>query len=164
VAGAARVTAPTIYKYFGSKQGLLFAVAHRGLDEIGRRLDAVSVASAPDLVSRIVNYEVAVLEISLNVLHARIWVAMESQYMAHPETIPGEAQKIDDFFIARNATFFASLRESGFSLPANRLEVLAEVVDAVAAGIFRSCMISGSYEREKVRGEFDRLFELLIAA
>jgi AcrR family transcriptional regulator len=86
IAAAAEVSAPTVFNYFGSKDGILIAMISEGTREARDRDKGLHWREGADLVTLIVDLFLRVSSRTLDVAGKRVWRYAEAAAIRHPET------------------------------------------------------------------------------
>jgi len=86
IAAAAEVSAPTVFNYFGSKDGILIAMISEGTREARERDKGLHWREGADLVSLIVELFLRVSSRTLDVAGKRVWRYAEAAAIRHPDT------------------------------------------------------------------------------
>jgi AcrR family transcriptional regulator len=86
IAAAADVSAPTVFNYFGSKDGILIAMISEGTREARERDKGMHWRDGADLVTLIVELFLRVSSRTLNVAGKRVWRYAEAAAIRHPDT------------------------------------------------------------------------------
>lgn len=86
IAAAAEVSAPTVFNYFGSKDGILIAMISEGTREAREQDKNLHWREGADLVTLIVDLFLRVSSRTLDVAGKRVWRYAEAAAIRHPET------------------------------------------------------------------------------
>lgn len=86
IAAAAEVSAPTVFNYFGSKDGILIAMISEGTREARDQDKDMHWREGVDLVTLIVDLFLRVSSRTLDVAGKRVWRYAEAAAIRHPET------------------------------------------------------------------------------
>lgn len=86
IAAAAEVSAPTVFNYFGSKDGILIAMISEGTCEARERDRGLHWRDGADLTTLIVELFLRVSSRTLDVAGKRVWRYAEAAAIRHPDT------------------------------------------------------------------------------
>lgn len=86
IAAAAEVSAPTVFNYFGSKDGILIAMISEGTREAREQDKGLHWRDGADLISLIVELFLRVSSRTLDVAGKRVWRYAEAAAIRHPDT------------------------------------------------------------------------------
>jgi AcrR family transcriptional regulator len=86
IAAAAGVSAPTVFNYFGSKDGILIAMISEGTREARERDKDLHWRDGADLVTLVVDLFHRVSSRTLDVAGKRVWRYAEAAAIRHPDT------------------------------------------------------------------------------
>ncbi len=86
IAAAAEVSAPTVFNYFGSKDGILIAMISEGTRTAREQDKGLHWREGADLVALIVDLFLRVSSRTLDVAGKRVWRYAEAAAIRHPET------------------------------------------------------------------------------
>lgn len=110
IAEAAGISAPTVFNYFGSKDGVLIALISDGTREARERDRALHWQENTDLGSLILNLFVRVSTRTLEIADKRVWRYAESAAIRHPETeLASQYAGVSEALIDVVAEFFDGL-------------------------------------------------------
>lgn len=87
IAAASGISAPTVFNYFGSKDGILIAMITEGTREARDRDRGLHWRAGADLVTLIVELFVRVSTRTLDVAGKRVWRYAEAAAIRHPDAI-----------------------------------------------------------------------------
>lgn len=131
IAAAAEVSTPTVFNYFGSKDGILIAMISEGTREARERDNGLHWREGADLVTLIVDLFLRVSSRTLDVAGKRVWRYAEAAAIRHPETgLSKEYRNVSNALHVFLTDFLAELdlqtRAAGDCPPAFLAEVLIE--------------------------------------
>jgi AcrR family transcriptional regulator len=110
IAAAAGISAPTVFNYFGSKDGVLIALISEGTTEARENDRPLHWTENTDLATLILNLFVRVSRRTLEIAGKRVWRYAESAAIRHPETeLAGQYASVSDALVDVVAEFFAEL-------------------------------------------------------
>ncbi len=110
IAAAAEVSAPTVFNYFGSKDGILIAMISEGTREARERDKGLHWREGADLVTLIVDLFLRVSSRTLDVAGKRVWRYAEAAAIRHPETsLSQEYRNVSNALQVFLAEFLAEL-------------------------------------------------------
>ena len=110
IASAAGISAPTVFNYFGSKDGVLIALISEGTMAAREHDRQLHWAENTDLGTLILKLFVRVARRTLEIADKRVWRYAESAPMRHPETeLASQYGEITEALISVIAEFFESL-------------------------------------------------------
>ena len=110
IAAAAGISAPTVFNYFGSKDGVLIALISEGTMAAREQDRQLHWQDKADLGTLIIELFVRVSRRTLEIADKRIWRYAESAAIRNPETELGsQYQSVSEALIAVVADFFAGL-------------------------------------------------------
>lgn len=124
IAEAAGISAPTVFNYFGSKDGVLIALISDGTREARERDRELHWQENTDLGSLILNLFVRVAIRTLEIADKRVWRYAESAAIRHPETeLASQYAGVTEALIDVVTEFFdgLDLRLRSGSQPSGRL-------------------------------------------
>ncbi len=85
IAAAAEVSPPTVFNYFGSKDGILIAMISEGTREARERDKDLHLRDGADLTTMIVELFARVSSRTLDVAGKRVWRYAEAAAIRHPD-------------------------------------------------------------------------------
>lgn len=110
IAAAAGISSPTVFNYFGSKDGVLIALISEGTSEARERDRHLHWREGTDLGTLIVDLFLRVSSRTLEIADKRLWRYVESAPIRHPETeLASQYWGVSQALIDVVAEFFASL-------------------------------------------------------
>jgi AcrR family transcriptional regulator len=110
IAAAAGISAPTVFNYFGSKDGVLIALISEGTTEARENDRTLHWTENTDLATLILNLFVRVSRRTLEIAGKRVWRYAESAAIRHPETeLAAQYASVSDALVDVVAEFFAEL-------------------------------------------------------
>lgn len=110
IAAAAEVSAPTVFNYFGSKDGILIAMISEGTREAREQDKNLHWREGADLVTLIVDLFLRVSSRTLDVAGKRVWRYAEAAAIRHPETsLSQEYRNVSNALLIFLADFLAEL-------------------------------------------------------
>lgn len=86
IAAAAGISTPTVFNYFGSKDGILIALINEGTMEARERDRPLHWREGADLATLIVNMFLRVSAGTLEIADRQVWRYAESAAIRHPDT------------------------------------------------------------------------------
>ena len=86
IAAAAEVSAPTVFNYFGSKDGILIAMITEGTSEARETDRALHWRDGIDLASLLTKLFLRVSTRTLDIAGKRVWRYAEAAAIRHPDT------------------------------------------------------------------------------
>lgn len=111
IAAAAGISAPTVFNYFGSKDGVLIALISEGTTEAREQDRELHWQEGTDLGTMILNLFLRVSGRTLEIADKRVWRYAESAAIRHPETeLASRYQSVSEALINVVAEFFGSLQ------------------------------------------------------
>lgn len=87
IAAASGISAPTVFNYFGSKDGILIAMITEGTREARDRDRGAHWRAGADLTTLIVELFLRVSARTLNVAGKRVWRYAEAAAIRHPDAV-----------------------------------------------------------------------------
>ncbi|MDR7127283.1 helix-turn-helix domain-containing protein [Pseudotabrizicola sp. 4114] len=87
IAAASGISAPTVFNYFGSKDGILIAMISEGTREARERDRGVHWRAGVDLTTLIVELFLRVSTRTLDVAGKRVWRYAEAAAIRHPDAV-----------------------------------------------------------------------------
>ncbi|QYZ70036.1 TetR/AcrR family transcriptional regulator [Neotabrizicola shimadae] len=110
IAAAAEVSAPTLFNYFGSKDGILIAMISEGTREARERDRGQQWQDGADLVSLVVALFLRVSSRTLDVAGKRVWRHAEAAAIRQPDTaLSREYRNVSDALKMFLAGFLSEL-------------------------------------------------------
>ncbi|MCD2174836.1 TetR/AcrR family transcriptional regulator [Rhizobium sp. C4] len=110
IAATAGISTPTVFNYFGSKDGVLIALISEGTMAAREEDRHLHWADDTDLGTLILNLFVRVSGRTLEIADKRVWRYAESAPMRHPETeLASQYGNITEALISVVADFFGGL-------------------------------------------------------
>jgi AcrR family transcriptional regulator len=110
IAAAAEVSVPTVFNYFGSKDGILIAMIAEGTSEARESDRALHWRDGADLADLIALLFKRVSDRTLDIAGKRVWRYAEAAAIRHPDTdLAREYNAVSKALIVVIAEFFASL-------------------------------------------------------
>lgn len=110
IAAAAGISTPTVFNYFGSKDGVLIALISEGTMAVREEDRHLHWASNTDLGTLILNLFVRVSRRTLEIADKSVWRYAESAPMRHPGTeLASQCGNITEALIGVVADFFNEL-------------------------------------------------------
>jgi AcrR family transcriptional regulator len=110
IAAAAEISAPTVFNYFGSKDGILIAMITEGTMDARESDRALHWREGTDLVSLITGLFLRVSTRTLEIAGKRVWRYAESAAIRHPEAdLSRQYAAVSAALIDVVADFFAEL-------------------------------------------------------
>lgn len=110
IAAAAEVSAPTVFNYFGSKDGILIAMISEGTRTAREQDKGLHWREGADLVTLIVDLFLRVSSRTLDVAGKRVWRYAEAAAIRHPETgLSQEYRNVSNALLVFLAEFLAEL-------------------------------------------------------
>ncbi|HWU64781.1 MAG TPA: helix-turn-helix domain-containing protein [Ensifer sp.] len=110
IAAAAGISAPTVFNYFGSKDGVLIALIREGTMAARDQDRHLQWAEDTDLGTLILELLVRVSRRTLEIADKRVWRYAESAPMRHPETeLSTQYGEITEALVTDIAEFFAGV-------------------------------------------------------
>ncbi len=110
IATAAEVSAPTVFNYFGSKDGILIAMITEGTSEARENDRALHWRDGTDLIGLIALLFKRVSTRTLDIAGKRVWRYAEAAAIRHPETdLAREYNAVSGALVQVITDFFASL-------------------------------------------------------
>lgn len=110
IAAAAEVSAPTVFNYFGSKDGILIAMISEGTRAAREQDKGLHWREGADLVTLIVDLFLRVSSRTLDVAGKRVWRYAEAAAIRHPETsLSQEYRNVSNALLVFLAEFLAEL-------------------------------------------------------
>lgn len=128
IAAAAEVSAPTVFNYFGSKDGILIAMISEGTREARERDKGLHWRDGADLITLIVDLFLRVSSRTLDVAGKRVWRYAEAAAIRHPDTtLSREYRNVSNALQVFLAEFLSELdlqTQSGRECPPDFLAAL----------------------------------------
>jgi AcrR family transcriptional regulator len=110
IAAAAGISSPTVFNYFGSKDGVLIALISEGTTKARERDRHLHWHEGADLGTLILNLFLRVSDRTLEIADKRVWRYAESAAIRHPETeLASQYQGVSEALVNVVAEFFDSL-------------------------------------------------------
>lgn len=110
IAAAAGISAPTVFNYFGSKDGVLIALISEGIMQAREQDRDLHWQDNVDLGTLILNLFVRISARTLEIAGKRVWRYAESAAIRHPETeLASQYASISVDLVDVIAEFFDSL-------------------------------------------------------
>lgn len=110
IAAAAGISAPTVFNYFGSKDGVLIALISEGTTGARESDRPLHWTDNTDLATLILNLFARVSRRTLEIAGKRVWRYAESAAIRHPETeLASQYASVSDALVDVVAEFFADL-------------------------------------------------------
>lgn len=110
IAAAAEVSAPTVFNYFGSKDGILIAMITEGTHEARENDRVLHWRDGIDLASLLTELFHRVSTRTLDIAGKRVWRYAEAAAIRHPDTdLSREYNAVSDALILVIADFLAGL-------------------------------------------------------
>jgi AcrR family transcriptional regulator len=142
IAAAAGISAPTVFNYFGSKDGVLIALISEGTTEARERDRHLHWHDDTDLGILILNLFLRVSRRTLGIADKRVWRYAESAAIRHPETeLAARYAAVSEALINVVAEFFDSLDLRPRSMSAPTAHFLAQLFHDVWMPCF-ICLIT----------------------
>lgn len=139
IAAAAGISAPTVFNYFGSKDGVLIALISEGTMAAREHDRHLHWAANTDLGTLILKLFVRVSRRTLEIADKRVWRYAESAPLRHPETeLASQYGNITEALICVIAEFFEGLSLKTRSGAPATPEFLARLFHDVWAPCFYS--------------------------
>lgn len=110
IAAAAGISSPTVFNYFGSKDGILIALISEGTLEARENDRSLHWQDGVDLGTLIVTLFVRVSQRTLDIADKQVWRYAESASIRHPETeLSRQYASVSAALVDVVADFFACL-------------------------------------------------------
>ena len=110
IAAAAGISSPTVFNYFGSKDGVLIALISEGTKSAREHDRKLHWSENTDLATLILNLFLRVSRGTLDIADKQVWRYAESATIRHPETeLASQYQATNEAVIAVVAEFFDGL-------------------------------------------------------
>lgn len=110
IAAAAGISTPTVFNYFGSKDGVLIALISEGTTHARERDRHLHWHDNTDLGTLILELFLRVSSRTLEIADKRVWRYVESAPIRHPETeLSAQYQSISEALVNVVTEFFANL-------------------------------------------------------
>jgi AcrR family transcriptional regulator len=110
IAAAAGISAPTVFNYFGSKDGVLIALISEGTTEARESDRPLHWSDNTDLATMILNLFLRVSRRTLEIAGKRVWRYAESAAIRHPETeLSSQYGAVSEALVNVVAEFFDEL-------------------------------------------------------
>jgi AcrR family transcriptional regulator len=110
IAAAAGISAPTVFNYFGSKDGVLIALISEGTLDAREQDRPLHWRDGKDLGSLVIELFVRVSSRTLDIAGKRVWRYAESAAIRNPETeLASQYQSVSEALIDVVAEFFDGL-------------------------------------------------------
>jgi AcrR family transcriptional regulator len=110
IAAAAEVSAPTVFNYFGSKDGILIAMINEGTTEARENDRALHWRDGTDLATLLTMLFRRVSVRTLDIASKRVWRYAEAAAIRHPDTdLARQYSTVSKALVTVIADFFAGL-------------------------------------------------------
>jgi AcrR family transcriptional regulator len=110
IAAAAGISAPTVFNYFGSKDGVLIALIGEGTTDAREQDRPLLWQDNTDLATMILNLFVRVSRRTLEIADKRVWRYAESAAIRHPETeLSSQYTQVSEALVEVVANFFETV-------------------------------------------------------
>jgi len=110
IAAASVISPPTVFNYFGSKDGILIALITEGTSAAREGDRDLHWEEATDLATLIVNLFQRVSARTLDIADKRVWRYAEAAAIRHPETeLARQYEQVSSALVGVVTDFFASL-------------------------------------------------------
>ena len=156
IAAAADTTVPTLYNYFGSKQGLLLAIFDTAMQRLAEILEIRSYPHIDDAVEFLVEVQIQMLTSFANVLNPVLWVELQAcriqrsgGELADPRTTA--------FFVSHVRNCLEEMKMRGMIAARQEVGIIAEIIDHLTLATLLDHLSRGVFDPEDLRGRLARI-------
>jgi AcrR family transcriptional regulator len=170
IAGAVGVSTPTIFNYFGNKDGILIALITEGSTRVQEEIAAGAGAARPregtDFTTLLVDLFTFISQRTLDIASKRVWRYAEAAAIRHPKTaLAREYAEVDERLRDLVASFLAhyEIRLRAGVNPDNDYlaKIYYDVWNSTFLKLIREDECSLARHREDIAARFRPLTELL---
>ena len=161
IAEAAETTVPTLYNYFGSKQGLLLAIFDTAMQRLAEILETRGYPDIDDAVEFLVEVQIEMLTNFANVLDPALLVEIQAYHfqrsggeLAYPRTTA--------FFVSHVHNCLEEMTTRGMIAARQEVEVIAEIIDYLTLATTMEHLSRGVFDAEDLRGRLARILTPVI--